>query len=131
MFQGAHGTLDFSLDSEIIIVEGRGPWNKEAMLEAQETMNKLHEQRSTDKWGLIAILSGDALLTPDAVASLVDSIAKGKKHGRMATAIIFKDSTSPTFGRIHIAETCEQAGESFQFFDEFTEAKAWVNSMIY
>jgi hypothetical protein len=74
-----HGTLEFQLEDDILIIEGRGPWNREAMLLSSENADIVKKQRTKDKWGVIAILNGDPIHTPDAAQLLVEYIKYDKK----------------------------------------------------
>ncbi len=125
-----HGTLDFKLEDNILIIEGRGPWNKEAMILSSENANLVQKQRTKDEWGVIAIINGEPIHTPDAAELLVEYIKYDKNNGRVATALILTDSTFPALGKRHISELYNKAGEAFQFFNNITDAKIWMHSLL-
>ncbi|MCG6202541.1 hypothetical protein [Psychromonas antarctica] len=125
-----HGTLKFQLEDDILIIEGRGPWNREAMLLSSENADIVKKQRIKDKWGVIIILYGDPIHTPDAAQLLVEYVKYDKKNGRVATALILNGSKYPELGRRHITDLYNQAGEIAEFFNNITDAKKWMRSLL-
>lgn len=90
-----HGIFSLNLDCNILTVEGYGPWNKEAMKISFANAELMLKIRGKVKWGIIAIIHGDPLHTPDAAELLVGQIKEDKRHGRIATAFILIHSTAP------------------------------------
>ena len=125
-----HGILNFKLDDNILIIEGTGPWNKEALLLSSDTAGLAQKPRIKKKWGVIAILNGDPIHTPDAASLLIEYVTYDKLHGRVATAVILKNASSPEFGRKHIDKIYEQAGELCQFFENLCDAKIWIKQQL-
>lgn len=125
-----HGILNFRLDDNILIIEGTGPWNREALLLSFDTAGLVQKQRIKKKWGVIAILNGDPIHTPDATTLLIEYVTYDKLHGRVATAVILKNARSPELGRKHIDKIYEQAGELCQFFDNLHDAKSWIKEQL-
>lgn len=125
-----HGTLHFTLEENILIIDGRGPWNKEALLLSVANANAVQQNRSGDKWAVLVNVTGDPLHTPDAEELLVEYIKYDKQHGRVATALILTNSTSPELGKRHIADLYNRAGEQYQFFNNSAEAKSWLRALL-
>ena len=125
-----HGTLHFTLEEDILIINGRGPWNKEALLLSVANANTVQQTRSSDKWAVLVNVTGDPIHTPDAAELLTEYIKYDKQHGRVATALILTHSSSPELGKRHIAEVYTNAGEQYQFFNSSVEAKSWLRSLL-
>lgn len=125
-----HGIFSLNLDGNILIVEGHGPWNKEAMEIAFDNSELMLKMREKVKWGIIAIIHGDPVHTPDAAESLIKQIIEDKKHGRIATAFILKQSSAPYFGKLHFSDLCVRAGETCEFFNSVTDAEIWMESKL-
>ena len=125
-----HGILNFRLEDNILIIEGTGPWNREALLLSSDTAGLVQKQRIKKKWGVIAIFNGDPIYTPDAADLLIEYVTYDKLQGRVATAVILNCSSSPELGQKHIGKICKQAGEQCQFFENLCDAKIWIKQQL-
>jgi len=125
-----HGTLHFTLEDNMLIIDGRGPWNKEALQLSVFNANAVQQKRTSDKWAVLINVTGDPIHTPDAAELLVEYIKDEKNHGRVATALILTNSTSPELGKRHIADLYNRAGEQYQFFNNRADAKSWLNALL-
>ncbi|MFT6984331.1 MAG: hypothetical protein ACJAT7_000117 [Psychromonas sp.] len=125
-----HGTLAFKLEDNILIIEGCGPWNKEAMVFSVDNANVVKKLCTRDKWGVIVVLKGDPIHTSDAAELLIEYIKYDKQNGRIATALILNDSTCPVLGKRHIAELYDKAGEDYKFFNNIFDAKVWMLTLL-
>jgi len=125
-----HGTLAFTLEDNILIIEGCGPWNKEAMVLSAHNADLVQRQRKKAKWGVIAVLNGDPIHTPDAAQLLIEYVKYDKQHGRIATALILTGSTCPELAKRHIADLYLKGGEVYQFFNNITDAKIWMATVL-
>lgn len=125
-----HGTLCFELKDNILLIEGCGPWNKEAMLLSSKSAQLAQKQRTKEKWGVIAIINGEPVHTPDAAELLIEYVRNDKKDGRVATGLILTGSSFPELGKRHIAKLYNKAGEQFQFFNNIADAEVWVRSLL-
>ena len=125
-----HGVFSLNLDGNILTVEGYGPWNKEAMETSFANAELMLKVRGKAKWGIIAVIHGDPLHTPDAAEALVEQIIEDQSHGRIATAFILSDSTAPYFGKLHFAKLCAKADETCEFFNNVTDANIWMKSKL-
>jgi hypothetical protein len=126
----AHGTLQISLDGPILVVEGTGPWNAESLNLSANVAKPLAVQLKGNNWGVIAILHGQAVYVPDAAAGLVEVVKQDKINGRIATAVLADSCESPDFTKEHIANIYHEAGEHFEFFSEYGDAKEWLLAKI-
>lgn len=125
-----HGTLDYKLEGNILQVEGCGPWNKEALQLFSDNIELSKKKQALSKWAVLIHVVGDPIYTPSAVKSLLVYLKSEKEHGRVATAFILTDSTSPKIGQWHISEVYNKAGEKFQFFNDIKNATIWLNGLL-
>jgi len=125
-----HGTLAFKLEDNILMIEGCGPWNKEAMILSTHNAGLVQRQRKKARWGVIAVLNGDPIHTPDAAQLLIEYVKYDKQNGRIATALILTDSTCPELAKRHIADLYDKAGEDYQFFSNICDAKIWMATVL-
>ncbi len=125
-----HGIFKLALENNILIVEGRGPWNKEALKISFANAKMMLKLREMGKWGIIAVMYGEPVHTPDAAELLIEQIKYEKTHGRTATAFILTNSTSPELGKRHLSDLCSKADETFQFFNNVTDAEIWMKPLL-
>ncbi|WP_369433847.1 hypothetical protein [Psychromonas sp. MME1] len=130
MMKTDHGTLHFELVNNILMIEGCGPWNKEAMILSLSNANVVQRLRTHEKWGVIVTLNGDPIHTPEAAELLVEYVKYDKQNGRIATALILTDCTAPALGQRHLSDLYNQAGEAYQFFNNINDAKMWMTSIL-
>ena len=125
-----HGTLNYMLEGNILLIEGCGPWNKEALLLFSDNAELLKKKQTLDKWAVLINVIGDPIYTPEAVQALLSYLKSEKEYGRVATAFVLTDSTSPELGEWHIREIYKKADEPCQFFNNIENAKIWLNNQL-
>ncbi|WP_281560347.1 hypothetical protein [Thalassomonas sp. RHCl1] len=125
-----HGKLSASIENNIFIIDGTGPWNKEALEQASREFSALHQQLYGTKWGVLVLTHGDPIHTPDASHLLIDAIKTDKRHGRISTALVVKDCDDVKFAKIHIRDIYHKAGENLQFFENEQSAKHWLQTQL-
>lgn len=78
----AHGNLKGSVEGNLLVIEGSGPWNAEAFLTTQSDFDALHKQLYGTKWAVLMIIHGDPIHTPEAAEILFRAVQNDKKIGR-------------------------------------------------
>jgi len=126
----SHGDFNFTTEDNLLIIEGTGPWNMEAILSSAEEACDCHKKLYGKPWGALAIIHGDPIHTPDAAQLLTDIVIKDKQNGRIASALVLDKSNHPDFGRHHITDIYNNAGELFDFFETVQEAKKWLRDQF-
>ena len=126
----SHGELTFKVEDNIMIVEGRGPWNLEAINLSSEDARLSHDQLYGKKWGVLAIIHGDPIHTPDAAQLLTEIVINDKKNGRVASALVLDADHHPEFGKFHIGEIYGNAKETFEFFKDIESARIWLFNQL-
>jgi len=125
-----HGTLNYMFEGKILFIEGCGPWNKEALQVFSDNDELLKKKQTLDKWAVLIKVIGDPIYTPEAVQALLRYLKSEKEYGRVATAFVLTDSTSPELGEWHIKEIYKKANEECQFFKSVNDAKIWLNTQL-
>ncbi len=125
-----HGSVELSVDERILIVEGAGPWNLEAIQEADRTYAPLIDTLAGQPWGALVVLHGDPIYVPDAAEYLVQAVKKECSQGRVATAILVEDSNSPEFAKRHLSDIYGKAGCEHRFFASEDDASWWLIQKI-
>lgn len=125
-----HGSLDLRIQDRILYIEGRGPWNLEAVKEAHKQSRPLIDSLKGSPWASLIILHGDPIYVPDAASYLVKTIRSERKKGSVASAILVGESNSPEFAKRHLSELHDKAGDRFRFFSDQNEAAWWLVQQI-
>lgn len=125
-----HGSVQLRIEDRILFVEGYGPWNLEAVIEAEKNFSTLTKQLFGLPWGALVVLHGDPIYVPDAADYLIQSIQQERKKGRVATAILVEDSNSPEFAKRHLTDLYKKGGCEFRFFSTQHEASWWLVQKI-
>jgi predicted nicotinamide N-methyase len=125
-----HGSLDLHVQDSILLVEGCGPWNLEAVKEAYIRFVPLIETLYGGPWGALVVLLGDPIYVPDAANYIIKRIKNERMNGCVASAIMVGESNSPEFAKRHLSEIHTKAGDTFRFFSEKEEAVWWLVQKI-
>lgn len=125
-----HGSIDVHIDDRILCIQGEGPWNLEAVQQAQNKYSPLVDTLRGKAWGTIVALKGDPIYVPDAADFLVKTIQKERQQGCVATAILVGESNSPEFAKRHLSELHSRANDVFSFFSNQQEAEQWLAQKI-
>lgn len=126
----AHGKLSLTFEDNLMIVEGWGPWNEQALEVPANKTAELTQLKAKKSWGVLAILHGDPIHTPEASQILTSIVKDDRAKGRIASAIVFKECSTPVFGEQHISEIYSKAGEKFKFFESISEGKQWLRERL-
>jgi len=125
-----HGFMNFSVEENILTIKGQGPWNLDAIdqrvIEAREHIEMVQGK----PWAVLAIVSGDSILVPEAVAKLTKIIQSDQLKGRIATALVIQQCTIPELVETHLSQIYTLAGEEFKSFEEIVDAKNWLKLQL-
>ncbi|WP_339726077.1 hypothetical protein [uncultured Paraglaciecola sp.] len=125
-----HGKLELDILDRILVIEGCGPWNLEAVKEAYSRFKPLVESLYGGPWGSLVELRGDPIYVPDAANFIVKTIKHERTMGNVASAILVSESNSPEFAKRHLSELHSKAGDTFRFFSDREEATWWLLQKI-
>tara|TARA_Y100001951_G_C11273289_1_gene260188 strand:+ start:1023 stop:1433 length:411 start_codon:yes stop_codon:yes gene_type:complete len=117
-------------EGRLLIIEGRGPWNLEALKHSESRAQEILKKLAGKPWGVIATIYGEPIHVPEAEQRLIDLVKQDISNGRVASALIVKECDTPNFAKSHIGSIYEKAGCNVGYFDNFEEAKAWVEGII-
>lgn len=126
----AHGSIEFSLNGQIMEIEGTGPWNLEQMEESGGAAAPILDQLLDSPWGVLATFHGETFYTEDAANQLIEWLKVEKQRGRVATALILTHASVPELAKWHLSQIYIQAGETVQIFIDKGEALSWLKQKI-
>ncbi len=125
-----HGEFHFRIEENLLILYTIGPWNIESIIEMTENLPEIRNKINGIKWGVLAIITGQPLHTPDASKLASEILFKNNKNGLIASAMILDESNNPEFGKLHIANIYKKTGGLFEFFTDEIPAKNWLNDQL-
>lgn len=125
-----HGSLSLHVQDSILLIEGCGPWNLEAVKEAYNRFIPLVETLYGNPWGALVVMRGDPIYVPDAANYIIKKIKSERMKGCVASAILVGESNSPEFAKRHLSEIHNKAGDTYRFFSKKEEAVWWLVQKI-
>lgn len=125
-----HGEVAVSRDGRIMTVEGRGPWNLEAVKRSEQAAQTILRDLSGGPWGVVIVIYGEPIHVPDAKNRLVELVKQDIENGRVATALVVGECDSPNFAKNHLGSIYQDAGDNLAFFEDVTQARSWIQKQI-
>jgi len=125
-----HGEVRVHREGRILILEGHGPWNVEALQHSTDKAQSILQELSGAPWGVIASIYGEPIHVPDAETHLIRLVKKDIENGRVGTALIVEKSNSPSFATQHFSSIYKRAGDYVEVFNDTETAKRWLMKTI-
>ncbi|APD85876.1 hypothetical protein BM527_07135 [Alteromonas sp. Mex14] len=125
-----HGEVRVHREGRILILEGHGPWNVEALQHSTDKALPILQELSGAPWGVMASIYGEPIHVPDAEAHLIQLVKKDIENGRVGTALIVEKSNSPSFATQHFSSIYHRAGDNVEVFTDINAAKRWLMKTI-
>ena len=125
-----HGEVCVHREGRILILEGHGPWNVEALQHSTDKAQPILQELSGAPWGVIASIYGEPIHVPDAEAHLIQLVKRDIENGRVGTALIVEKSNSPSFATQHFSSIYHRAGDNVEVFNDIKAAKRWLMKTI-
>jgi hypothetical protein len=125
-----HGEVCVHREDRILILEGHGPWNVEALQHSTDKALPILQELSGAPWGVMASIYGEPIHVPDAEAHLIQLVKRDMENGRVGTALIVEKSNSPSFATQHFSSIYHRAGDNVEVFNDTDEAKRWLMKTI-
>ena len=125
-----HGEVCVHREGRILILEGHGPWNVEALQHSTDKAQPILQELSGAPWGVMASIYGEPIHVPDAEAHLIELVKRDIENGRVGTALIVEKSNSPSFATQHFSSIYHRAGDNVEVFNDINAAKRWLMKTI-
>lgn len=125
-----HGEVRVHREGRILILEGHGPWNVEALQHSTDKALPILQELSGAPWGVMASIYGEPIHVPDAEAHLIELVKRDIENGRVGTALIVEKSNSPSFATQHFSSIYHRAGDNVEVFNDINAAKRWLMKTI-
>ncbi len=125
-----HGQSKIWTEPHLLIVQSRGPWNRELVKSANETVLAEAAIFGGQPWYVLGVIFGDGLHTPDAFEEMVKALHDQQRIGRRGTALVLTDVGIKGFFRDYFAKMYATAGEPVEFFANEESAREWLSERI-
>lgn len=125
-----HGEVCVHREGRILILEGHGPWNVEALQHSTDKAQPILQELSGAPWGVMASIYGEPIHVPDAETHLIELVKRDIENGRVGTALIVEKSNSPSFATQHFSSIYHRAGDNVEVFNDIKAAKRWLMKTI-
>lgn len=125
-----HGRLKLSTVGQILIIEGEGPANIEAIKDYQTRVVQYREAIMQAPWASLVLLSGVPLITADGIDLLHQIVTDAKALKLKATAIVFIDVEFENVIRQFWESIYKDVGVTYGFFDTEQDAKEWLLKIL-
>ena len=89
----AHGQYKLELISNILVIDAKGPFNKELMTDYHKNLKELIDEVQGKPWAVVLYLHGNSVMTPDAEEELRKAVEWRKSIGLSCVALITADCT--------------------------------------
>jgi len=125
-----HGLFEVSVEGRILISRVRGPWNLEAVAAYRDEVNRKVEALIGQPWGVLAIVGGEPIHTPDSMQEVTDAIRFHRTLGRCATALVFVDVEAVGLMKTMMAPMYIHSNEPYYFADDEAAARSWLREQL-
>jgi len=130
MNQVTHGEMQIEVEGSLLIIEGRGPWNLNAIDICVVENDKKVSDLYGNPWGVLFTAKGDALMVPEARIKLIEIIKKERQKGRVATALVIEQSSVPLMVEAQLKDIYTTAGDEYCHFQCKIEARHWLHQQV-
>lgn len=125
-----HGDVSISIDDRLMIIDGVGPGNTEAVLKYQQLAKQYRPQLSDKHWASLVRLKGEPFLIPEAKAMMAETIQFAMSQKLAATAVVFQDIKHEQTVQFFWESIYVKTGIPHAFFKQEDDARAWLYEQI-
>tara|TARA_Y100001960_G_scaffold290622_1_gene331377 strand:+ start:67 stop:552 length:486 start_codon:yes stop_codon:yes gene_type:complete len=87
-----HGDFDIAMVNDIVLVDAKGPWNKECVENFGLAYAGTVYKSGMPRWADLVVLEGESLLVPDAERALTERIGRATAAGLVQVYIVTEKS---------------------------------------
>ena len=123
------GRFDVQFDGELIVALGHGPWNHNGISGYFESIRSVHRAQYVKAKGILALLQGDCLLTPEAENTFKAMMEwREDSNSGLPVAVVFVETIHTGMIKRYIEKLYNRFGIKHQFFDVEADARLWLAS---
>ncbi|MBT0585636.1 hypothetical protein [Alteromonas oceanisediminis] len=126
----AHGDVRLHIEGRLLVIEGYGPANLEAVLYYQRSVQGFRNQLNSGPWASLVLLREEPLLVPEAKNLLISSIQRATQQNLVATAVVIQDTQYESTVRMFWESIYAQVDLTQAFFEQEADARAWLQRHI-
>ncbi len=125
-----HGQGDGSYSGRLVRYEATGPFNYEGILSLRGDIDKIAISNDGDPWGVICIMSGDSLFTPEAEEAHRVFISDMYSRGLKTVSYILAGHSARKVFEAQIRRIYDGTGVSLSLFDDEPAATRTVIELL-
>lgn len=130
MYQVTHGELHIEVEDRLLIIEGKGPWNLDAIDICMVENDKKVTDLCGQPWGVLFVAKGDAIMVPEARNKLIEIIKQETQKGRVATVLVIEQSSVPLLVEAQFKDVYTSAGNEYGYFQTKNDAQHWLYQQL-
>ena len=119
----AHGSIDITVDNDLIAMDIKGPCNTEFFEQMAKKLTSFKPQLNMDNYTGLVILRDEALATPEAMAYFTNFL---KTVQVRAVAINLQYTLTPSTTQDICTKAYTDAGVEHRFFFDNLSANTWL-----
>lgn len=125
-----HGEYHIEVIGDILLIDGRGPFNVETVRQYERSIAEALEQmRTTEAWYQISVLHDMSIFTPDAFKKLEKINRWRMSIGLKATAVVSGHMVGKVLAEQQLANLYLEQGLTHAFFETVEAAKDWIETL--
>jgi len=124
----AHGSSRHRVSNNILIADTTGPWNRQGLQQAQQSALKASQQFNGNPFGVITIVRGIGVYTPDAEAFAHQAIRGRADAGGRCIAIIYASQAAIGISSLQLIKLYNANGIDAKDFTAAEPAISWMAS---
>jgi hypothetical protein len=126
-----HGSYQVTFDGHIILINATGPWNEETALSYAEEIKTLQRKVSGACLGIVFVVQGESIGTPDAKEALQELQQWRVKEGYVwPTAMVFLDTDRRFLYEAIFRDLYKLSPMPPRFFPAIDQAKKWLMEVV-
>jgi len=122
-----HGTLDLTIEDDMILIEALGPWNIEYIDYLHQKLLWAVTQIDRSDLGVLLTLKGEAISVEAGLEYHADFIRQGNTK---AIAVNLAHCTTPLLTENLFSKLYRLAKIKHAFFDNVFDARAWLENEL-
>lgn len=120
-----HGEYRVEVQNNILLIEARGPFNKEVVTAYTADVLQALEQMEPP-WGQVIVLHQDSVFTPEAESQLAKKVAQSKALGLVASGVVILNTQIEFVIKQQLSQVYKQSDVLHNYFDAEDAARSWV-----
>lgn len=130
MQSSTHGSYHIEQQNNILVIDAQGPFDDVVSEQYHKDMVLITQKMCKNPWASLISFKGNAVFTPDAEQSLIETTQYRVDNGMVAIAAVILDSAYADTLQMQLQRIYQSSSVQFNFFSDTKNAKRWLESFI-